>query len=505
VDANRLASGVAFALLLVASLSPVFVTPIPAMVDYPNHLARMYILASSGSPNANPYYQVAWALYPNLAMDLIVPQLAQLIGGVEQATRLFLLLSQVLVISGALAIEWVVKGRFQISGIVALMFLYCLPFAWGFLNFEFGLGMALWGIAIYLRVQNRSWAIRLGVNTIFVAALFVAHFFALGIYGATLGLYELWRAWDVKATYRNATLRFAVLVIPALAMLSIMAFTGGSIGSADTRWRFALKFVWPGGILNGYSLTVSAASVTMLVIGAYVATKRGMLSLKPAGLWLSAGFVILYLVIPSRLFDTSFADIRIIPAAALILPAFCELSLPSHRWKLVMGAGAGAIILGNLAVVLFVWTSYRAEYAAMIESFRKLDKGAMVLIAGDGSDPPLQDLTDYPIFQAPTLAVQYANAFVPQLYTSKGKQPVRAHPPEQRLDLSGGGPVPIALLQAISAGNTAAGTPAFIQSWYRDFDYLYVVGSRVEDPVPAMLVELQRSSRFVLYKIRHLP
>src|SRR4030088_2471939 len=127
---------VVFALLAAASLLPVLLTPIPAMVDYPNHLARMYILSQNGTPDANPYYEVAWALYPNLAMDLLVPQMARLIG-VENATRLFLLLSQLLVVVGALALERVVKGYVHLAGFAALMFLYCLPFAWGFVNFEF--------------------------------------------------------------------------------------------------------------------------------------------------------------------------------------------------------------------------------------------------------------------------------------------------------------------------------------------------------------------------------
>jgi hypothetical protein len=237
---------------------------------------------------------IVWAVYPNLAMDLIVPQLARLVGDVAEATRLFLLLSQILVISGAVAIEWVVKGRLQISGIVALMFLYCLPFAWGFLNFEFGVGVALWGIALYLRVQNRRPTARLLVNTMFVAVLFFAHFFALGIYGATLGIYELWRAWDDNACYRHTAIRFAVLAFPAAVMLAIMALTGGAIGSADTKWYFAFKFVWPFRILNGYNLTLSAVSICVLITGAYIAIKRGMLSLKPAGLWLAAGFGVLY-------------------------------------------------------------------------------------------------------------------------------------------------------------------------------------------------------------------
>ncbi len=155
------------------------------MVDYPNHLARMYILSQNGTPDANPYYAVAWALYPNLAMDLLVPQMARLIS-VENAARLFLLLSQLLIVGGALVLERVVKGRVHLAGFAALMFLYCLPFTWGFVNFEFGLGVSRSGPS-QLIVAERALPVRFVVNAVFVTALFAAHFFSLGVYGATLG------------------------------------------------------------------------------------------------------------------------------------------------------------------------------------------------------------------------------------------------------------------------------------------------------------------------------
>lgn len=498
---EKSASKIIFALLLTLSLGPVLLTPIPAMVDYPNHLARMYILSASGTPDANPFYQTAWALYPNLAMDLIIPQLARLIS-VESATRLFLLLSQILIVSGALALERVVKGRMQISGFAAVMFLYCLPFTWGFVNFEFGLGAALWGIAAALSVQDRSWPVRLAVNTLFVGALFAAHFFALGIYGATLGIYELWRGWD-RSAFRDTALRLAVLGIPALVLLAIMKLTAGAIGEEGTAWFFEFKPLWLFRIMNGYSLTVSAAGMVALIGFIYIAGKRGVLKLEPAGLWLAIGFLILYLAIPSKLFGTSFVDFRVIAAAAFILPAFCTLSLPSRQWAVAALGGVTAITLANLAVVYVIWLSYRADYAAMIASFGKLDKGARVLVAtsGNGDDPPFQDLTEYPMAYAPTLAVHYAKAFVPNLFTGAGKQPVRAQPAVERLDIPYGGPVPVTILAAIAGGKTGAGVPPFIRSWDRDFDYLYVLGPHSPNPLPALLDELDRSSRFVLYKI----
>ncbi len=368
-----------FALLAAAALLPVLLTPIPAMVDYPNHLARMYVLSRNGTPDANPYYEVAWALYPNLAMDLLVPQMARLIS-VENATRLFLLLSQLLIVGGALGLERVVKGRVHLAGFAALMFLYCLPFSWGFVNFEFGLGLALWGIAAYLMVAERAWPLRFVVNAVFVAALFAAHFFALGVYGATLGIYELWRARDRNVPYRDAALRLVVLAVPPLALFWVMRLTAGSIGIEGTAWLFEFKPLWLFRIMNGYNLTVSAATALALVALLYFAARRGVLKLEPAGIWLAIGFALIFLAIPSRLLGTGFADLRVIPAAALIIPAFCSLSLPSRRSTMAALAAVSGITLANLAVVYAVWLPYRADYASIIASFHKIDRGSKVLV-----------------------------------------------------------------------------------------------------------------------------
>ncbi|WP_249139391.1 hypothetical protein [Bradyrhizobium japonicum] len=491
------------AMLVAVSFLPVLLTPIPAMVDYPNHLARMYILSQNGTPDANPHYEVTWAFYPNLGMDLLVPQLARLMS-VENATRLFLLLSQLLIVGGALLLEWVRKGRVHLAGFAALAFLYCLPFSWGFVNFEFGLGLALWGIAVYLMLAEGPWPLRFVANLIFVAALYVAHFFSLGIYGATLGLYELWRLRHKRVAYPVAAARLGALALPALALFAIMHVTAGSIGSEGTSWFLEFKPVWPLRILNGYNLTTAAATGLALMISLLFAARRGVLKLESAGIWLAFGFALLYLVIPSKLFGTAFVDLRVIPAAALILPAFCSLSLPSRAWRMAALAAISGITLLNLAVVLAVWLPYRADYAAIIASFQKIDRGSRVLVGstGDNGDPPFADLTSYPMYYAPTLAVHYADAFVPNLFTEAGKQPVRPREAVRNIAIPYGGPVPSGLLAAIATGQPPADAPPFVRNWYRDFDYLYVLGSPAANPLPDLLEVLETSERFVLYRIR---
>jgi hypothetical protein len=505
---DAVVGGLVLALLIGAALAPVLLVRIPAMVDYPNHLARMYLLSVSDGAAANPYYRVEWALYPNLAMDIVIPQIARL-AGVEVAARIFLFLTQLLIVGGAMAIEWVIKRRLQLSGFAAVMFLYCLPFAWGFLNFEMALGVALVGIAVMLAIEDRPWPLRLAANTLCVAVLFASHFFALGIYGVVLGLHELWRAWQRAAPIGEIALRLLILAIPAVIVLAVMASTGGTVGNPAMPWLWHLGFkpLWLFSILNGYCLPVSWVSVVVLVGWLTLAAKRGVLRFAPAGLWMTLGLTLLYVAVPAQLFNASFVDQRVIVAAALILPAFVSLSLPNRRWLLASLACISAVTLANLAVTYMVWLSYRADYATMIASFGKLDKGALVLTAhsGEGEDPPMHALTEYPIYHAPTLAVHYASAFVPDLFTGAGKQPLRAQAAVLRLDIPEGGPYPLADLAAIAKGAPPPGTQKYVRSWHRDFDYLYVLGPHRENPLPALLKEVDRGRRFILYRILRTP
>src|SRR5438105_2013607 len=187
------AAGLAFVGLITAvAILPVFLVEIPAMVDYPNHLARMYLLVASGAPSENPYYAVTWKLYPNLATDIIVPAIARFID-VPAATKAFLVLSQSLVVSGAIALEIAVKRRHEFAGFAAALSLYSVPFAWGFLNFEFGMGLALWGIASWVALENRSSYMRFAAHCLFVFCTFISHLVAFGLYGLTIGLCELYR------------------------------------------------------------------------------------------------------------------------------------------------------------------------------------------------------------------------------------------------------------------------------------------------------------------------
>jgi hypothetical protein len=295
---------------------------------------------------------------------------------------------------------------------------------------------------------------------------------------------------------------FAVLAAPALVALAVLILTGGAVGGHYTAWHFAAKPRWLFA-LNGYDLVLSTLLTAALAFLIYALVKRGALRLGGAGCYVLAGYGVAFVVIPFWLLDTAFVDVRVAVMAALVLPSFMVLELPQRRARRVAAAAVSALILVNLGQVVYAQLSYREHYAEIVASFGGLKQGARVLVAApdETTDPP-RDLLDYPMFHAPTLAVHYANAFVPTLFTYPGKQPVLPREAVWRLALMQGGAEKISLLRAIALGRPSGPIPERVARWREDFDYLYLIGRQHENPLPEALDPIASGGRFTLYRIR---
>jgi hypothetical protein len=501
IESNR---SLALALLLILSLSPTVLVAIPAMEDYLDHLSRMYILAASGTNDPNPFYQVSWALYPYLAMDVIIPFLGQAVR-IEIATKVFFLASQLLVISGAIALELSVKGRHVFSGFAALLTLHSMPFSLGFINFEFGMGVALWGIASWIALAQRTIWLRLLSNLVFVPIVFLSHFFALGVYGLTIGLFELRKILIPQFDRRRAVLTTIGLATPVAFMLVLMLLSGAAIGESDNEWMLTWKPIWLALFLNGYNVYLAAGSGAALAVALIYGAIKCNWSLSSEGKWIALGFLVIFLVMPFKLFSSRMGDIRMITAGFLILPAFMIPAPKLRSSGYIAAAVIASIIVINGVYVGSIWTSYQRDYEAIKASFALLRKNSFVLVGN--TTPPDTLLTDAPMWRAPTLAVHYAKAFVSSLYTLPGTHAVEVRPKWQHLDVNGKTeayqPPALATLKTIAEGKNVPGAPRYIHNWPRDFDYVYLLGSHQNNPLPEILVELTTDRRFTLYRVRH--
>jgi hypothetical protein len=118
---------------------PVLVVRYPPMHDYPNHLARVFILAHLRDV---PAYEARWKPYPNLAMDAIVVPLQRDLD-VDTASRIFLVSIPLLFLFGVHRLGRVLHGRpAPAAPLAAYVFFHTLYF-YGFLNYVFGVGLFL--------------------------------------------------------------------------------------------------------------------------------------------------------------------------------------------------------------------------------------------------------------------------------------------------------------------------------------------------------------------------
>src|SRR6195256_330735 len=197
-------SGRAIALLFlavtVAVSIPLITHPLPPLSDYINHLATAHVVDAIGSdPDLDRFYRIEWQAIPNLMMDLVVPVLHRFMG-IYLAGQIFTISIFVVTLSGTLALGRALHGRWSALPLVASPLLYNGVLLVGVMNYLFGVGLALWGLAAWVALRERSWPWRFSVSTLFVLALFFCHLFALGLYGLELLAFELHRLWRQAPT-----------------------------------------------------------------------------------------------------------------------------------------------------------------------------------------------------------------------------------------------------------------------------------------------------------------
>src|SRR4051794_35152213 len=93
----------ALAGLCVVLIAPLFVCEIPPLADYPNHLARCFVLASLPTDTELArFYAPYWSVIPTLALDVVAPPLMRILP-VHVAGRIMIAASVLLPVLGAVA------------------------------------------------------------------------------------------------------------------------------------------------------------------------------------------------------------------------------------------------------------------------------------------------------------------------------------------------------------------------------------------------------------------
>ncbi len=460
-----------FSALFVLSALPVALSDLLPLVDYPNHLARMYILAHlPTSPTLQAFYAVEWGPIPDLAMDSIVPTLSRVVPLIW-AGKLFVLLTFLLLTGGVAALNRVLFGRWTAWPCLAFLLLYNRVFLWGFLNYLFGVGLALCATALWIALRGRGIALRLVVGVVLALAVYFSHLMAFGVYGLLLGGYEAGLLWRRRAAVRVWIENLAVAGMPFIPPFLILLLGSPALMSATINFgSFGRKFDMPFSVFDNYSRPFDIACFAVACIGLAVAFWRRWIRLAPGMgpslFLLTAAFLLL----PSQLFTASGADHRLPVAIALAIVGATSWEAPHPAGERRFLAAAGVLLVIRLGVVAAAWQATEREYAPVVAAFDRVPVGSRIAVAFPGS---VVHAGGIPMVHLPVWAIAEREAFVPTLEAYANQQPVRLQTPYQ--ELANAVP-PGKLWNALALGSQLL-TPA-LRDQFERYDFVIFVGAK---------------------------
>jgi hypothetical protein len=489
------------------ALLPYALPPIPWSVDYANHLARMAVLArGDADPFLSAVYEIRFGSPTNLAMDLAVPALSLLVG-VEAATKAFFLAGILLCLTGVVALERAWSGRIGPAGLFAAVAVYSVPFAWGFVNFVFAMGLAIWGVALWVRMLDAAPWRRLAAHVATGLAIAFVHLFAFGLYGLTVGLVSLLAASadPARRTVGRLAGEVAILAAPLVAYLAASLLNGEPVGDRLVRMSLGHKVETGLDVFHAYTpfgrylLLGWVAFLVALLASAAVRTDRALVLL-------GGFFLALFAAMPMAVLGTYHMPERVFAWAAFVLPAVFAWTrfAPWHAAVLV----AAMLISTTLAALpAAAGAAFVAEVRATAAA---LPTGRRILVA----QAPSADRFGMAFRRhVPVLAVPDASAFVPTFFTHPGKQPVRTRPAFHAIDVWEGIPPTLGeLLHGVAVAGTflpwtetRPGVRPYFADWRADFDYVWVIGTGDGIPDPPWLSPVRVGRDFTLYATGRTP
>ena len=492
---------------LVAAI-PVVLHPLPPLLDYPNHLARAYVIATIGADRyLSQFYQLEWQIIPNLIMDAMVP-LFQSFVGVYRAGQLFIITAIFLTISGTLFLNRALYGNWSLAPLLVAPLFYNRIFLVGLMNYVFGVGLALWAFALWIYLRERASALRLPVSTLFCVALFFCHLSVVGLYGLGVLSFETWRLWtrrDRPPAGRIA--EFALAGVPFVPVLPLLVMSPTWGLSGENSWDMAGKLDGLYAVIGAYSNAVDFTLLAIIAAAVAWALWRRALRLHPVG-WIVLGLgAVVYLALPGFMLSTYMADQRLPIALVFLIIGCANLELHGSTERMVALALLACLLVARVVEVEANWRGLSREALALRDSIRHVEQRGPRILVAQANETSSDEVQDYGLAHAACLAVIERSALVSTLFTIPGKQIIQARPAYRGQVETGDVDLPTieqleeALVEPVSEGE-GNGAP-YWRLWQNKFDYVYVVFTHrgASNPLPALLTSVYEGDHFQLYKV----
>jgi hypothetical protein len=407
---------IALFILLACSLAlPFLFVSEPPLLDYPNHLARGFILAHLHQPAFHfaEYYRADWKPYPYILWDLLLVAFQQILP-VERAGKLLLILTTVLL---PIAVAWFLWQANRT--VIKLSLLGCalsfnLLFLWGFTAYHLGVGFCFLMVGTWLWYRQKPSAGRAALLVVIIFATYFAHLLGFASAAFILVLYELtafnWREWLRLAGF---------LILPSL--LFVWARPGLS---QQNRLEMRPLLAKLGELCNlptaGYDATLDYIFLGGLGLCFLIAVVRNQeLRLNRRWLVVALGLLGVYLLLPRGWGMSYDVDVRLVEPICLVTLAVLRVGRRA-TWIAALAVALTALRVFNITTG-FQYETERS--AAMNQAIEQIAPHARVfpLVDTCKDDDPLDDY--YIHYWA--YSVIRRGAITPYLFDISGQTPMR--------------------------------------------------------------------------------
>jgi hypothetical protein len=405
-----------FLLVWVVTAIPLWILHGVPGVDTPNHVARIHILGNLDRiPEFATFYRAHWTLIPNLGIDLILTPFVKWFN----VDALGLMKAFLTLIFGmtAFGFAWLnrgLTGRWSAWGLVGFLFSYSYVLGFGFVNYLFGLALAMLVLGAEVALRDRPLAHR----ALFMAmpVLLVCHLMAFLLYAIVQIVILL------LATPREKKLCSGFLLGLSLSVLVYSQAARGhqrSLIYYDTLGHHVKTLLTPLSYSHfGADVLFQVICLVALGVGLY----QRRIGWTQAATVLGLLLFVLALVAPHYAFTSAFINSRI--------PVFMLLvGLAAVRGPRV-GLFVVLLLIGwRTAQIGQRHLEFNATFDAVRSGFRAVPAGSMVFQAAHWDTAPLSSKSWNPsLLHASCYALLERPLFVSNVFTLPSQQPLLLNP-----------------------------------------------------------------------------
>ncbi len=353
---------------------PFLTVRIPPLTDVPGHMGSAAVAAYAGDPALTRLLSLRWHIVPNLGTDILVVLLQKFLG----ITRAYWIVSAIIPPLLAAGIFMVARqlnpgGAAMIPW--ALIFIYSYPFNYGFLNYMLGVALSLIGFASWISLDARP-CFREAGAWIFVPLLFLCH----AVAGCLFVLFICSREFSLlrrEGQFRNFLRRVRPLSSSVVIILAWRLTSKSFAGENEVSIKAKLNAVVM--LLRDQNIFLDEGSLAiafMVFVFGWSKGARLDRAVAPAILFM----IPLFIVTPSTLNGSSFADERLLPLIPILVFASQNWNAVDVRLtRFVMLSGLG-LFIGRLVITIMGFIAYDSQFSGDLGALRHVREHSRILV-----------------------------------------------------------------------------------------------------------------------------